>query len=173
MKFEGKLEKSGGKQRGRKVEMEGSEMVGRRRKGRLEGRREMEERRSEGKGNSKNKGKRELGKRRETLARMGKEKREEGSSQVGRKESGKVGNGEKEIKGERKWNIWRSIGREYGGNWRKSGGKKGRKGWKEGGKEREIGGFKGRGNWEKEEKLEKVGKWRRGRRKFTGGKKEE
>ena len=75
MEFEGKLGKSGGKQRGRKVEMEGSEMVGRRRKGRLEGRREMEERRSEGKGNSKNKGKRELGKRRETLARMGKEKR--------------------------------------------------------------------------------------------------
>jgi len=173
MELEGKLGKSGGKQRGRKVEMEGSEMVGRRRKGRLEGRREMEERRSEGKGNSKNKGKRELGKRRETLARMGKEKREEGSSQVGRKESGKVGNGEKEIKGERKWNIWRSIGREYGGNWRKSGGKKGRKGWKEGGEEREVVGIQGKRKLGKRGKVGKVGKWRSGRRKFTGGKKEE
>ena len=39
MELEGKLGKSGGKQRGRKVEIRGSEMVGRRRKGRWEERR--------------------------------------------------------------------------------------------------------------------------------------
>jgi len=173
MELEGRLGKSGGKQRGRKVEIRGSEMVGRRRKGRWEERREMEERRSEGKGDSKNKGRRELGKRREMLATMGKEKREEGSSQVGRKERRKWEMGEKGIKGERKWNIWRGIGREYGGNWRKRGGKKGRKGWKEGGKEREVVGIQGKRKLGKRGKVGKVGKWRSGRRKFTGGKKEE
>ena len=139
----------------------------------MEGRREMEERRSEGKGSSKNKGKRELGKRRENIGKDGKEMKGEGSSQAVIKERRKWEIGKEGKRRERKRDIWRSIGREYGDSWRKRGGKKGRKGWKEGGKEREIGGFKGRGNWEKEEKLEKVGKWRRGRRKFTGGKKEE
>jgi len=173
MELEGKLGKSGGKQRGRKVEIRGSEMVGRRRKGRLEGRREMEERRSEGKGNSKNKGKRELGKRRENIGKDGKEMKGEGSSQAVLKERRKWELGKEGKRRERKRDTWRSIGREYGDSWRKSGGKKGRKGWKEGGKEREVVGIQGKRKLGKRGKVGKVGKWRSGRRKFTGGKKEE
>ena len=148
-------------------------MVGRRRKGRLEGRREMVERRSEGKGNSKNKGKRELGKRRENIGKDGKEMKGEGSSQAVLKERRKWELGKEGKRRERKRDTWRSIGREYGDSWRKSGGKKGRKGWKEGGEEREVVGIQGKRKLGKRGKVGKVGKWRSGRRKFTGGKKEE
>jgi len=48
-----------------------------------------------------------------------------------------------------------------------------KKGWKEGGKEREVVGIQGKRKLGKRGKVGKVGKWRSGRRKFTGGKKEE
>jgi len=92
------------------------------------------ERRSEGKGNSKNKGKRELGKRRENIGKDGKEMKGEGSSQAVLKERRKWELGKEGKRRERKRDIWRSIGREYGDSWRKRGGKKGRKGGKKEGR---------------------------------------